>query len=129
MLLGKTIKRKRRIGFTLIVILLLNVVSSVALSSNSAQRNFAMLCTSQGLVKFALDNDLSDIPDKSNTNHCSFCTLFDHSIDTTNTELGYPQPQYLLSSLYKTPATVIKNRDDYRLRPLRAPPHPFSRSL
>lgn len=122
MFLRNTTQRKRSIGFSLAVVMLFNIASSVVLSSNAGERKFAMLCTSQGLVKVALDSDAADIPDTSNTNHCSFCKLFDYSLDTTNTELGYPQPQPQTALLYKTPLALINERLDLSSRPLRAPP-------
>ncbi len=116
---------RRLTGLLMVAILVFNITLPVVFASGSEDGSYTWMCTSQGLVKIAIDKaytDADEIPDLANSNHCPYCKLFDIEFDVTNTDLAYPQPNKNLIQLYRSPLTANQSALILSARPLRAPP-------
>jgi len=121
----KTLKYRRTTGLLMVLMLAFNMVLPVVFASVDSEGQYTWLCTSQGLVKIALENTDSNpdqVPDVANAGHCPYCKLFDHAIDVSNTDLVSLRPVAHKQSLYRTPEWLSDTSTTLTIRPLRAPP-------
>lgn len=124
---NNSLNKNRATGWLLVFVLLFNIVFSAVVAGYSDDGQYAWLCTSQGLIKVALDADPSNTNDASintqpSSEPCPYCQLFDLSTDLADSQLAYPHPELPLASLYRAPQTAMSLRPILSALSLRAPP-------
>ena len=123
-----TARRLLTISRLLVAVLFCNIASSAALASMGAgaqgnQQKYSWLCTSQGLVKVALDSEAeSSSTSELRTQHCVYCKFIDHPVSLADPGLNYPQPSVVIQQHYLAPATKMSLKPILSEIYLRAPP-------
>lgn len=105
----------------LVVVLLLNIVTPLALA-NEAEEGYALLCTSAGMVKVSLSEDAKLTTAANSSDRCPYCQFADTPIDFSVAGWSYPKPDTILEFAYKEPLLKPFTHHLLNHAHLRAPP-------
>jgi hypothetical protein len=118
--------QQRLLGRVVVFLFLFNILASVA-TAMASETEYTLLCTSQGLVKVALDAADDDFDGDMRGNACPYCHLFELVHKTDDTQLAYAVPSPNIVQHYMVPEACQQQPSvSIRIRPNRAPPRKYS---